>query len=64
MSKREQDSINKALDEARDNIKKSATEAKKDISAYAEQFATLQERAIDTAKDIAEGYIELQREIV
>jgi hypothetical protein len=64
LSKREQDSINKALDEARDNIKKSATEAKKDVSAYAEQFATLQEAAIDTAKDIAEGYIELQREII
>ena len=64
MSKREQDSINKALDEARDNIKKSATEAKKDVSAYAEQFTTLQEAAIDTARDIAEGYIELQREII
>ena len=63
MSKREQDSINKALDEARDNIKKTATEAKKDISAYAEQFTTLQERAIDSARDIAEGYIELQREM-
>ena len=64
MSKREQDSINKALDEARDNIKKTATEAKKDISAYAEQFTTFQERAIDSARDIAEGYIELQREII
>ena len=63
MSKREQDSINKALDEARDNIKKTATEAKKDISAYAEQFTTLQERVIDSARDIAEGYIELQREM-
>jgi hypothetical protein len=63
LTKREQDSINKALDEARDNIKKTATEAKKDISAYAEQFTTLQERAIDSARDFAEGYIELQREI-
>jgi hypothetical protein len=63
LTKREQDSINKALDEARDNIKKTATEAKKDISAYAEQFTTLQERAIDSARDMAEGYIELQREI-
>jgi hypothetical protein len=64
LSKREQDSINKAMDEARDNIKKTATEAKKDISAYAEQFTALQERAIETASDIAEGYIELQREII
>ena len=64
LSKREHDSINKALDEARDNIKKTATEAKKDVSAYAEQFTTFQERAIDSARDIAEGYIELQREII
>jgi hypothetical protein len=64
LSKREQDSINKALDEARDNIKKTATEAKKDVSAYAEQFISLQERAINSARDIADGYIELQREII
>jgi len=56
--------INKVLDETRDNIKKAANEAKKDISTYAEQFTTLQERAIDTARDIVEGYIELQREII
>jgi|SRR5215207_4561466 len=56
--------INKVLDETRDNIKKTANEAKKDISTYAEQFTTLQERAIDTARDIVEEYIELQREII
>jgi hypothetical protein len=56
--------INKALDETRDNIKKIANEAKKDISTYAEQFTTLQEGAIDSARDIAEGYIESQREII
>ena len=56
--------INKVLDETSDNIKKTAIEVKEDISAYAEQFTTLQERAIDTARDIVEGYIELQREII
>jgi hypothetical protein len=45
-------------------LKRQATESKKDISTYAEQFIALQERAIDTARDIAEGYIELQREII
>src|SRR5215218_4829322 len=56
--------INKVLDETRDNIKKAVNEAKKDISTYAEQFTTLQERAIETARDIAEEYIESQREII
>jgi|SRR5215208_117044 len=77
MSKREQDSsvsisqlkeqqvlINKALDEANDNIKKAANELKKDISKYAEQFTTVQERAIESARDIAGEYIESQREII
>ena len=64
LQRERQELINKALDEARDSIKKTATEAKKDISTYAERFTALQERAIDTARDIAEGYIELQREIV
>ena len=77
MSKREQDSsaslsqlreqqvlINKGLDEARDNIKKAANEVKKDVSTYAEQFTTVQERAIESARDIAEEYIESQREII
>jgi hypothetical protein len=56
--------INKALDETRDNIKKATNEAKKDISTYAEQFTTLQERSIETARDIAEEHIESQREII
>jgi hypothetical protein len=56
--------VNKALDETRDNIKKAVNEAKKDISTYAEQFTTLQERAIETARDITEEYIESQREII
>jgi len=56
--------INKALDETRDNIKKAANEAKKDISTYAEQFTTVQERAIEAARDITEEYIESQREII
>jgi hypothetical protein len=45
-------------------LKRQATESKKDISTYAEQFTALQERAIDTARDIAEGYIELQRDMI
>jgi hypothetical protein len=56
--------INKALDEARDNIKKAANEVKKDISTYSEQFATVQDRTIESARDIAEEYIESQREII
>lgn len=77
MSKREQDStnvsqlqreqreqVNKALDEIRDNIKKTVTKAKKDISEYSQQVTSLQERALETTGDVAESYIESQREII
>jgi hypothetical protein len=60
----QQDIINKALDQTRQNIKKSVIEAKKDISIYAEQITNLQERAIDATRDIAENYIDSQKEII
>ena len=78
MSKREQDSriqvlhrykgisieaINKSLDQTRDNIKKTINEAKKDISDYAEQITNLQETAIETIRDVADNYVESQKEI-
>ena len=76
MSKKEQDStssqlqreqqeqVNKALDQIRDNIKKTVSRAKKDISEYNQQVTSLQERAIETTGDVAENYIESQREII
>jgi hypothetical protein len=61
--KDQQEAINKTFDQTRNNVRKTVNEAKKDISVYAEQFTNLQERAIDTARDITESYIESQREI-
>ena len=77
MSKREQEvnasssqtqidqmeAVNKTFDQARNHMRKTVNEAKKDISVYSEQFTNLQERAIDTVRDITEGYIESQKEI-
>jgi len=60
----QQDIVNKALDQTRQNIKKSVNEAKKDISTYTEQIINLQERAIDATRDIAENYIDSQKEII
>src|ERR687892_2360300 len=59
----QQEVINRTFDQTRTNVRKTVNEAKKDISVYAEQFANLQERAIDTVRDITEGYIESQKEI-
>ena len=78
MSKKEQDSassashlqreqheaVNKALDETRDNIRKTISEARKELPDYAQRVTNLQERAIETVKEIADNYIESQREII
>ena len=64
LQREQQDIINKALDQTRQNIKKSVIEAKKDISIYAEQITNLQERAIDATREIAENYIDSQKEII
>jgi hypothetical protein len=59
----QQEAINKSFDQTRDNVKKTINEAKKDISDYAEQITSLQETAIETTRDIADNYIESQKEI-
>src|SRR5918992_5812012 len=59
----QQEVINRTFDQTRNNVRKTVNEAKKDISVYAEQFTNLQERAIDTTRDITESYIESQKEI-
>ena len=64
LQREQQDTINKTLDQTRESIKKSVNEAKKDISTYAEQITNLQERAIDATRDIAENYIDSQKEII
>jgi uncharacterized protein Yka (UPF0111/DUF47 family) len=78
MSKREQESsnttpsqiqrdqieaVNRSFDQTRDNVKKTINEARKDISNYAEQITSLQETAIETTRDIADNYVESQKEI-
>lgn len=62
--KEQLEAVNKALDQTRDNVKKTVNEAKKDISGYAEQITNMQERTIEATRDLAEIYIESQREII
>lgn len=59
----QQEAINKALDQTRNNVKKTINEAQKDVLDYARQMINLQERAFETTRNIAESYIESQREI-
>jgi hypothetical protein len=60
----QQEAINKTFDQTRNNVKKTVSEAQKDVSNYSRQMINLQETAFEAARDIADNYIESQREII
>jgi len=60
----QQHSVNRALDETRDNIRRATDEARKDIPRYTQAANEYQEQSIQTAREIADNYLESQKEIV
>ena len=58
-----QQAINKALDETKDNIRKTTDEARKDIPRYTQIVNEYQEETIQAARQMADNYLESQREI-
>ena len=64
LQKEQQEAINRTFDQTRNNIKRTVNEAQKDISNYAQHVINLQERAFEITRDIADDYIESQKEII
>jgi hypothetical protein len=64
LQKEQQEAINRTFDQTRNNIKRTVNEAQKDISNYAQQAINLQEKAFEITRDIADDYIESQKEII
>jgi hypothetical protein len=60
----QQEAINKTFDQTKNNVKKTAYEAQKDISDYAQHVMNLHDRAFEMTRDIADNYIESQKEII
>src|SRR5215218_4333259 len=56
--------VNKALDETRDVINVATREAAREIPQYTQRFGDIQERTIKTTREIANNYIESQKEII
>jgi hypothetical protein len=54
----------RALDETKENIRKSTDEARKEIPRYTQAANQYQEQTIQSAREIADGYIESQRQII
>ena len=62
--KEHQQAINKALDETKDNIRRTTDEARKDIPRYTQIVNEYQEETIQAARQMADNYLECQREII
>ena len=60
----QQEHINKALDETKNNIKRTTDEARKDIPHYTQIVNEYQEETIQAARQMADNYLESQREII
>ena len=59
----QREAVNRAFDQTRNNVKKTIYEAQKDISDYAQQFASMQEKAFSITGEIADNYIASQKEL-
>ena len=59
-----QQAINKALDETKDNIRRTTDEARKDIPRYTQIVNEYQVETIQAARQMADNYLECQREII
>ncbi|HEY9386933.1 MAG TPA: hypothetical protein VIP70_07820, partial [Nitrososphaeraceae archaeon] len=64
LQKEQQEAVNKALDETKDDIKTATKEARKEIPQYTQRLGDLQEQTIQTTIEIADNYIESQKEII
>ena len=60
----QQQAVNKALDETKDNIRRATDEARKDIPRYTQAANEYQEQTIQTAREMADNFLESQKEII
>jgi hypothetical protein len=62
--KKEQQVIENVLDKTKDEIKVATREAAKEIPQYTQRLGNIQEQTIQTTREIADNYIESQKEII
>ena len=60
----QQQAVNKALDETRDVIRVSTREATREIPQYTQRLGNIQEQTIQTTREIADNYIESQKQVI
>jgi hypothetical protein len=60
----QQQSVNRALEQTRDNIRRATDEARRDIPRYTQAVNEYQEQTIQLTREIADNYLESQKEII
>jgi hypothetical protein len=64
LQKEQQQAVNKALNDTKDEIKVAAREVSREIPQYTQMLGDIQEETIKTTREIADNYIESQKEII
>jgi hypothetical protein len=62
--KQQQNAVNRALDGTKDSIRRSIDEARSQIPRYTQSVNDYQEQTIQAAREMADNYIESQKEIL
>ena len=63
-TEQQEQAIENVLNETKDNIRHVTREAAKEIPQYTQKLGDLQEQTIQTTREIADNYIESQKEII
>ena len=64
LQREQEQAITKALDESKDNIKKTTNEARREIPRYTDVISDYQENTIQAIREVADTYIESQKDII
>jgi len=60
----QQQAVDKALEETRDNIKKTTNEARKEIPRYTQIVTNYQENTLQAIREITDNYVDSQKDII
>ena len=61
LQREQEQAITKALDESRDNIKKTTNEARREIPRYTDVISDYQENTVQAIREVADTYIDPKR---
>lgn len=64
LKKDQQEVVNKALDQTREDIRKSVDEAKREIPRYTRAINEYQEQTIEATRELADNFVVSQKEII